>query len=160
MTELEEMLAERACERLVLRFHALVDAGDYPPIVALFAADAWWFHRTGVFEGHGQIRRYVEAKSAWPVIRHVLSNILIEVVDADHAAGTAYVTVYYGEPIDEGPPPLAAPVLGVQYDDHFVRSADGWRFASRQTRQVFRGSGFADMVHSKADEQARRGTIG
>ena len=156
MDEIERMLAERACERLCLRFHALVDAGEYEPIVDLFAEDARWHHRTGPLQGHDEIRRYVMDKSPWPVIRHVLTNLLVEVLDERRATGRAYITVYYGEPVDGGHPPLDGPVLVVQYDDEFERTPQGWRFSSRRPQIVFKAPAFANMVHTLADERARK----
>jgi hypothetical protein len=72
--------------------------------------------------------------------RHVISNIFIDVVDADHARGISYLTLYRSllansptEPIDS-----ALPAAVGHYQDQFVRTADGWRFQSRTFHLAFR----------------------
>jgi len=155
MTDIERMLAEHACARLCQSFHAYVDTYRHEEIVPLFVPDAVWIHRTGDLIGHDGIRRYLDGKSTAPIVRHVVTNVLIDVESADRARGRCYVTVYFAMP-DETVNQVEGPVIIVQYDDEFRRTPEGWRFSRREPKPVFKSPAFANMIHSKADEAAWR----
>jgi SnoaL-like domain len=72
--------------------------------------------------------------------RHVLTNILIDVVNADHARGVTYLSLYRhisdvpdGQPIDR-----TIPAAIGQYDDEFVRGENGFRISRRVLTLAFR----------------------
>lgn len=159
MDDVERVLAEHACAKLCTRFHNLVDAGRNVEIMDLFHHDALWRHRTGDLRGHREIAAYLREKSTFPVTRHVLSNILIDVEDNNTARGELYLTVYYGLPQASEPAILDHPVLIVHYSDTFARTDNGWRFMSRQPKPIFRHESARDMIHSRADEAARGAAI-
>ncbi len=64
--------------------------------------------------------------------RHVCNNLLLDVVDDDHAEGVVYLTLYRHDG-EEGRKvsPLEGPVLVGEYRDRFVRTAEGWRIEER-----------------------------
>ena len=70
--------------------------------------------------------------------RHVCNNLLIRVQDEDHAEGTVYLTLYRhdGDP-ERKISPLEGPVVVGEYQDRFVRTDRGWRFAERISRFSF-----------------------
>jgi hypothetical protein len=70
--------------------------------------------------------------------RHVCNNLLVDVIDEDNATGTVYLTLYRhdGEE-DRSFSPIEGPVLVGEYQDRFVRTAEGWRFAERVTTAAF-----------------------
>jgi hypothetical protein len=157
MTDDEILLAELACARLCTKFHVSVDQYDHDTIVALFAEDATWEHLSGRLKGPDDFRRYLDSKSTYPIVRHVISNILIDVIDPDNAAGTAYVTVYYAEPTAQATPMIDGPALLVQYHDQFRRTAQGWRFSYRRPEIIFKTPVFTRFINTKADEARVRG---
>jgi hypothetical protein len=65
--------------------------------------------------------------------RHVCNNLHIDVLDADHAEGCVYLTLYRHDG-EEGRAfsPLEGPKLVGEYRDSFVRTSAGWRIASRE----------------------------
>ena len=66
-------------------------------------------------------------------MRHVCANPMVEVVDADHATGTGSQVVYRHDRTTG----LTEPAILVDYDDRYVRTADGWRIASRTVSLSF-----------------------
>ena len=73
------------------------------------------------------------------IVRHVISNVAIEVIDEDNATGITYLTVYRhrGPPPDRGPAPLAgAHMVGVSYN-RLVREPGGWRIGEKRTSRTF-----------------------
>lgn len=151
LNDIERMLSEHACQRLCVLFHLNVDVYDHQGIERLFCEDAIWHHKSGVLNGRAKIASYLASKSTYPVVRHLVSNVLINVVDEKHANGTAYVTVFYAEPTED-PPLLQAPIVMVTYHDTFICTSDGWRFASRRPVITLQSTAFARMINTKDDE--------
>lgn len=146
MTELERLAAAHACERLVVRFHRLTNANEHLAVADLFTDDAVW-HQPVMGELHGltAIRAYLGGKLAGALTRHVITNIAIDVTDADSATGIAYFTHYHAEVGGPVPAPSTNPMSVGRYDDSFVRTAQGWRFAARRAEVTFRAAGFATL---------------
>lgn len=126
-----------------------IDAGDLEGFAALFE-DAV-FHVLGD-PGGGQkgaaevleMLSNVTLYDGKPHCKHVLSNVTIEV---DEAQGTAsaqsYITVFQAVPPDF---PLQAIFIG-HYHDEFVRDETGWRFKRRTISPDLVG----DLSHHRAD---------
>jgi hypothetical protein len=71
--------------------------------------------------------------------RHLINNFHVTVHDADHATAEWTMCLYAADgvaPLDSEPPILIGAVT-----DECVRGADGkWRYASRTTKPLFKGS--------------------
>ena len=80
MNELDRMLAERACERLIYEYSRRIDFGEGAAIADLFTADAVW---RGDIELRGQdrIRAWFteRAQLTRRVSRHLCTNVVIDV---------------------------------------------------------------------------------
>ena len=111
--------------RELFAMNAVIDIPEYPPfagIDAIMAAQAQW-------------------KASGVVMRHVCTNFVVDVVDADHATGICYVMVFHHEPSAE-PSTEARPSLPVslgEFHDIFVKRGGQWVFQSRKLLRVFRG---------------------
>jgi len=142
-TEIESMLIERACERLITDFFDAVDLRDEARLDQLFTEDATYARPITpdtIISGRDAIRKSFEARPAGRVGRHTCSNARITVESADRATGTHRVVLYMG-PNTEAPDPAFghkadARVLVGEFDDVFVKTADGWRFQSRRGRVI------------------------
>jgi ketosteroid isomerase-like protein len=136
MDDLERLMIERSCERLVTEYCHLVDHDEAARVADLFAEDGVWTSPENTMTGQTAIRAGFERRqrNAGRVSRHVCSNLLIEVIDPEHASGVVYLTLYRhdGEP-GRGAAPSAAPSIVGEYRDSFVRTAEGWRFQRRDT---------------------------
>ena len=130
----ERMLIERECERMVTLYCHYVDHGEAERIAELFAKDGVWRSPEVTMNGEDELRRGFRARQQNQKrrSRHLCSNLLIDVIDADNAKGCVYLTLYRhdgGE--DRAVAPLPGPQIVGEYRDRFVRTADGWRFAER-----------------------------
>jgi ketosteroid isomerase-like protein len=128
--DLERLLIERACLRLVSEYCQLVDHGEAARIADLFTDDGMWMST----EGRAALRQFFQSRQddVARMSRHVCDNTLIDVVDADRARGVTYLTLYRndGEP-GRKVSPLHGPAMLGEYRDTFVRTPDGWRFERR-----------------------------
>ena len=140
MNETERAEIERACERLSIAYAHHVDFRAYDRFAELFADDGLLDVGTPM-HGKAAIARGMSRRSDRLRSRHVLTNILIAVVDADHATGISYLTLYrhigdeslqYDKPVS-----FKHPAAVGHYSDTFIRTDQGWRFASRKLEFAF-----------------------
>lgn len=140
MDATERMLIERECERLVTLYCHYVDHGEAARIADLFTKDGVWSGPGARMEGEDQVRKGFQARqdNKARMSRHVCNNLLVDVIDEDHATGTVYLTLYrHDGDEDRSFSPIEGPALVGEYQDRFVRTAEGWRFAERVTTASF-----------------------
>lgn len=144
MEDQDRLLIERACERLVTTYCHYVDHGEASRIADLFTAEGVWKGPGVRMEGRGQLLKGFGAREAQAerMSLHVCHNFLCDVVDADHAEGVVYLTLYRhdGDP-ERKVSPLVGPAMVGEYRDRFVRTPGGWRIAERETRVSFLAEG-------------------
>jgi hypothetical protein len=140
LSDAERTQIEHACARLVIEANLCLDEYRHERLLELYAPDAVVDSPLGLMRGHAELKRYYDSRERGATIRHVISNLLIEVKDAKDATGIAYYSFYYAPAGAALPAPLGAPkALGV-HRDCFVRLAGGWRFANRKISNVFRAA--------------------
>jgi hypothetical protein len=132
MTDEERRAIEQDCHRLVVAFHIHVDDYDHEKALALFAEDAVMEHCVvGTLSGKAALAAYFDAKDNTSVFQHVTTNVLIEVIDENQARGSSYWTTYVS-PATPLPAPMTGPTSVGRNDDTFVRTPQGWKFATRR----------------------------
>jgi len=126
MEDLQRLMIERACERLVLRYARSVDLDGRAGLEAVFSEDAVLDIGGQVYRGRAAITGTRPGPA--PLMRHVCTNIVIDVLDETHATGTTYLTAYVQA---EGDTELALPAVLGEYRDEFRLTDEGWRIAVR-----------------------------
>ncbi|MES5821466.1 nuclear transport factor 2 family protein [Streptomyces sp. RG80] len=144
MDPIERLLAERACERLIVDFVRRLDLGEPGSVAELFTADGSWEWPVDGrrFAGRAALREYFGSRPEDRLSRRVMTNILVTVATSDTATATSYFTTYRVDGHDGGPTPIPSgpPVQVGHYEDAFRRSADGtWLLASRVLHLPFGG---------------------
>ncbi|MET8997376.1 nuclear transport factor 2 family protein [Amycolatopsis sp. Hca4] len=120
----------RALENLVFSYAALVDAGDFAGVGALFASGTF-AGSGGVLRGAAEVERMLREtvivyEDGTPRTKHVTTNVALEISEAT-ASGRAYFTVLQAVPGF----PLQTIAAG-RYEDRFTREEGGWRFTERR----------------------------
>ncbi|MCC8982869.1 nuclear transport factor 2 family protein [Bradyrhizobium acaciae] len=136
MNDLEQLLIEHKCTRLIYDYANLVDFDEPVKAAHLFTDDG-----SLVLKNRGKTltgRKEVEAlyqnqqdgqRSGKLLQRHVVSQVMIDIKDADHASSQSRITLYRAEwDIQQGPCPHVHPVIFV-WEDKFVRTSEGWKIA-------------------------------
>ncbi len=121
---LDQMLAERAVERVLLDYAALNDAGEWEALAALFLPDGRTNRPTApdVFiEGREAILEAFRARPA-RVSRHIIANMRVT-VSGEEAIAISQILLFTG---------AATPPLVGSYRDRLLKTAQGWRFAERR----------------------------
>ncbi|WP_354637765.1 nuclear transport factor 2 family protein [Kitasatospora camelliae] len=139
MTSLDRMLAERACERVIVDFIHRLDLGDPGSVADLFTPDGFWHwpHGDRRIEGRDALRAYFASRPADRLSRRLMTNILVTVESPTTARAVSYLTTYRVDGYQGGmvaPPP---PANVGHYEDTF-RTLDGtWLLAGRTVHLPF-----------------------
>ncbi len=142
MTELERLLIERECESLSIAYARHLDYHQYDAFADLFT-EAGYLNAGAPLDGREAIRKIMDRRSDRLRSRHVLTNIHIDVIDADNATGISYLTLFRhigDESLASEPVEFAAPAAVGHYTDQFERTPEGFRFASRVLEFAFKNS--------------------
>ncbi len=151
MDDVKRMLVERACERLVAEYCHLVDHGEGARVAELFTEDGIWASSENTLNGCQDIRAGFQRRqdNTGRISRHVCCNMLIEVLDEDHAEGVVYLTLYRhdGDPARRTAPAAPPDIVG-EYRDKFERTPQGWRFSRRELVASFARPGAENFAKS------------
>lgn len=125
MTDLDVILAERACERMIMDYAALNDAGNWEAVAALYSPHGRMSRPTApdVFiEDRAAI--LAAFKSRPPrATRHICANIRVSVESETRASATSQILLFTS---------AEAPPLVGTYADIFEHNTDGWQFTERR----------------------------
>ena len=135
MEELQRLLIERDCARLVTDYCHFVDHGEAARIADLFTKDGVWASPQVTMRGREELSKGFRRRQDQTarMSRHVCNNLRVDVIDADHARGTVYLTLYrHDGEVGRLVSPLDQPELVGEYRDTFVRTPEGWRIQHRE----------------------------
>ncbi|WP_431772391.1 nuclear transport factor 2 family protein [Streptomyces cucumeris] len=138
---LDRLLAERACERLIIDFLHRLDLGDPSSVAELFTKDGVWEWPAGDrrVEGREALGAYFGSRPADRLSRRLTSNIAVTVQSATTACATSYFATYRVDGYREGIVPPRVPSNVGHYEDRFRAVAGRWLLASRTTHLAFGG---------------------
>jgi uncharacterized protein (TIGR02246 family) len=132
MTPLDRLFAEHEIASLVTRYAMLNDDGDYEGVAALFAEDGSFTRPSGgdPIVGRGAILASYQGRPP-RISRHLITNIVVDVASESEATARSTIVLYTAAP---GALPADAnkPALLGGFRDRLVKTAEGWRFASRE----------------------------
>lgn len=133
MTDLEQAerrAIEADCARLINLYALLNDAARWDEVTALFAPDGRLTRPSAPDAPIVGREAILAAFTARPprTTRHICSNIVVTVESADRARAESAMLLFTAAD--------APPLIG-GFEDRFVRTADGWRFAERRGTLTF-----------------------
>lgn len=130
MDPINRLLAEQACERLILDYAAFNDGADWQAVANLYVEQGRMSRPTApnaFIEGRDAILAALLARPP-RVTRHICANIRVTIEAADRARATSEILLFTG--------PDQAPLVG-SYADRLVLAPAGWRFAERRGMLTF-----------------------
>ena len=132
MTELDRLLAEAEINRLIIRYAALNDSGDFTGLVATFVDDGVFVRpmTSDAVVGRAAILASFLARPP-RIARHMTSNVTVDFVGDDAATARSMMLLYTAAA--GALPAVATPGAKLGgFDDRLVRTPEGWRFAERR----------------------------
>lgn len=142
MDRMQERAIEWECQRILLQYLRQVDEREFEAAANVFAPDAIWSAQGVTLNGGDEILEALYPSLSEGTIRHVLTNTVVTVIDADYAECRSYHSICYTadgriEDLD-GPLPFDGPHRIADQADNMVRTDEGWRIASLKSNSVFR----------------------
>ncbi len=142
MNEIDVLLAERACERLLVEYSRRVDYGEAAAVADLFVPDGVWVGVDLELQGRDAIREWFTRREGLDrrVSRHVTTNVAVQTDGPDRAEVLSYLINYRFDRPDGDrrmPVPADVPKYVGECRDVLVRTDDGWRFARRAVSVAF-----------------------
>ncbi|MEU7044765.1 nuclear transport factor 2 family protein [Streptomyces varsoviensis] len=138
---MERLLAERACERLIVEFVRRLDLGDPSSVADLFTPDGvWeWPYCERRVAGREALRDYFGSRPRDWLSRRMSTNILVTVASPVAATATSYFATYRVDGYTEGMVPPRLPANVGHYEDTFRKVEDAWLLSHRVTHLPFGG---------------------
>ena len=134
MKETKKLAIEWQCEKLCHQFANYNDQNNFKAVCDLFTEDgSFWRPSVPDTEIKGRDNIYQAFLKRPPlVIRHIVTNCVIDVLSKTEATGHSYLT-FLAAPLTEAPLPLIAGPMHVgEFRDKFVKTKDGWKFQERR----------------------------
>jgi len=128
---------EAACYALCAEYAEIIDSQDWPRLTEIFAEDAAFALPIGSKEpirGADKIVAMFRSRPSGRLTQHLISNFRVRMESMDTAVGTCRVLLFTSDLSEPETPEgrKAAPkqMMGT-YQDRYVRTKNGWRFAER-----------------------------
>jgi ketosteroid isomerase-like protein len=139
MDDINTLVAEHACAKLIMACYSWMDLGDYPAVAELFSDEATWVRGGTPVKGKSAILAALQKRSPADVTRHLITNVVVSVRDGDTADATACFMPLRGARAAVGPAPM--PKFDTVGDVTFkFRREDGaWKITNLQPTPVFKG---------------------
>lgn len=141
MNEIERLLIESACLRLMTDYNIHLDNADDEKFLAVFSPDAVFRRVVPApvveFSGHDALRKSLDTiiRQSPRLRRHLLTNARVNVISADEAEGFCIGLCLYG-PKAELPVPIGGIELVAEYRDRYRRFDDGWKIVEREITRL------------------------
>ncbi|PFG73047.1 nuclear transport factor 2 family protein [Tepidiforma thermophila] len=116
-----------AIQQLYARYNHAIDSGNGAAWAACFTPDGRFSSASGTFEGREQLEAFGNAFATRMKARHWTNNLVLD-GDGETASGSCYLMLLRLAP---GEQPPASILVTAIYRDELVRTAEGWKFASR-----------------------------
>lgn len=143
---------EAECGKLPLLFAKYADNGDHEAMASLFTEDCIFARPFQPhFPFHGRHRVQAIFRDRPPIlVRHVVTNVLVEVISDTEAKGTNYLAMLSNHKSVEPPQEAGALYVG-GFEDHYVKTPEGWKFASRYGQVALHMGGPMPIVPPPSD---------
>jgi ketosteroid isomerase-like protein len=134
---LQEISDRLEINELVVRYAYAIDSRDWDALDAIFTPDAHIdFTATGGEAGElPAIKTFLEgALPFFSGTQHLMAGTILTFDGDDAAHGT---TMCHNPMVYDSDGHEHVMLIGLWYDDTFVRTADGWRITNRSQRQLY-----------------------
>ncbi|AOR34621.1 hypothetical protein BFF78_29425 [Streptomyces fodineus] len=159
MDLVDALLAQHACEHVILHFVRRLDLGEPADVADLFTEDGIWeWPPPGDgrrIEGREALRAYFGSRPDDGLSCHLMSDVLVTITGPDTASATSSFATYRVDGYEGGAPVPAGPPLQVgRYEDTFRRFDGKWWIASRTLHPPVGGDSGGDTPNVSRSRSA------
>ena len=153
MKDKKRLRIEAEVAKLPLLFALYADNGDHEALADLFTEDCQLARPfQPAHPSHGRAAVQAIFRDRKPIlVRHVVSNVLVEVISETEARGTNYLMMLSSHDGIDPPQPAGTLYVG-GFEDHYVKTEGKWRFMSRHGRVVLHMGGAMPNIPAPTDE--------
>jgi hypothetical protein len=132
-------IIQRDIEQMIFRFFLHLDEQEYDQLSSLMASTGTWLRNKILLRGPADVREAMRSRPAGFTTRHLITNVIVDVADSDHADATYYMTVFVhsGEEKPTAAVKIDVPMHVSIYRQKVVRTPDGWRIAELSGTPTF-----------------------
>ena len=153
MKDSKRLEIEAECAKLPLLFAKYADNGDHAALADLFVEDCEFarpFQPDFPFYGRDKVQAIFRDRP--PIlVRHIVTNILVEVVSKEEAKGTNYLAMLSSH-ASTVPPQEAGGLYVGAFEDVYVKTKRGWKFKSRMGSVALHQGGAMPNIPAPSDE--------
>lgn len=130
---------QRDVESVIFRFFLHLDEQEYDQLAQLMAPTGTWLRNGALLKGPEGVREAMRSRPAGFTTRHLITNVIVDVADDDHADATYYMTVFVhaGDAKPTGPVKMDVPMHVSVFRQRFMRAPEGWRIAELHGTATF-----------------------
>jgi hypothetical protein len=137
LSSAERIEIERACERVVHAYSRALDLGDTSAAADFFVEHGSLSRPmapTQIIEGRETIRASLATRPKTLLTKHLVTNVVIDVLDRDSADGLSYLTMIATTPGADMTAPFVSPgpIYFGEFKDRFVREKGVWKLLERR----------------------------
>jgi hypothetical protein len=128
-----------SCQQAVMRFFAALDGGRMQEVADAMADDGVWHRQGKALRGPAEVASALAQRPAGRVTAHLVQNLVVDLVDDEHAHARYFVLTYRHDAPErsDSPAPLGTPFAIAAYEDRLQRRGDAWLVQERRSRPVF-----------------------
>ena len=124
--------AEQACSATTVRFFHFLDRGKYEALAGLLTENCVWLRQGQELAGRTAVLDKMRERAPGLSTRHLLSNIVVDLV-SEREAHVGYELTVYARP--EGKPARLATIM--TGEDTLERTEAGWCIRLKKAQPVF-----------------------
>jgi hypothetical protein len=130
---------QRDIEQMIFRFFLHLDEQQYDEVSALMAPEGTWLRNNVLLKGPAGVREAMRTRPVGFTTRHLITNIIVDIADSDHADVTYYMTVFVhsGDAKPAGAVKMDVPMHVSIFRQKVVRTSAGWRIAELSGTATF-----------------------
>ena len=127
------------CAQTLTRFFNYFDQWRYDDMADLFAPDGVWHRQGKALQGTDAIVSVLNTRSRTQTVRHVITNIQVDVLDELTADFLLYVTAYIHDSGTKAvtPPKIQMPSLLLVVPGQLVKWGDAWKISGMSMNREF-----------------------
>jgi hypothetical protein len=122
------LLIRSKIEKLIYEFFYCLDERQYRQLSDMFSTDGVWHRQGKELRGPDAVMDAMKQRPAGFTTRHLITNVIVDIADAEAASARFYMTVFVHEGTEapKAAVPMAVPMHVSSFEQKFVNRDGQW----------------------------------